>query len=176
MREDLLIRAIDEGLPIAYAQWLRDFLSNRKAKVQINRNRGRQVRQLLPPLLFLLYIDDLRWVIPKNVEVAMFADTVSLFSSHPNKEVAVAAIQEAITKVAEWSRRCKSTINASKCEVAFFINNSREARWQPLLQLEGALLNPTSLPKFLGVAIGRDLSFGPYVAAVVSKGSCCCCC
>ncbi len=26
-REDLLIRAIDKGLPIAYAQWLRDFLS-----------------------------------------------------------------------------------------------------------------------------------------------------
>ncbi len=35
-REDLLIRAIDKSLPIAYAQWLRDFLSNRKAKVQIN--------------------------------------------------------------------------------------------------------------------------------------------
>ncbi len=29
-REDLLIRAIDKGLPTAYAQWLRDFLSNRK--------------------------------------------------------------------------------------------------------------------------------------------------
>ncbi len=35
-REDLLIRAIDKGLPITYAQWLHDFLSNRKAKVQNN--------------------------------------------------------------------------------------------------------------------------------------------
>ncbi len=35
--EDLLIRAIDKGLPIAYAQGLRDFLSNRKAKLQIKR-------------------------------------------------------------------------------------------------------------------------------------------
>ncbi len=63
-REDLLIRAIDKGLPITYAQWLRDVLSNRKAKVQINGERGRQLplRQGLPqwcvlrPLLFLLYI------------------------------------------------------------------------------------------------------------------------
>ncbi len=39
-REDLLIRAIDKGLPIACAQWLRDFLSSRKAKVQINGDRG----------------------------------------------------------------------------------------------------------------------------------------
>ncbi len=138
-REALLIRAIDKGLPIAYAQWLRDFLSNRNAKVRINGDRGRQLplRQGLPqgsvlsPLPFLLYIDDLRRVIPKNVEVGLFADDVSLFSSHNNKEVAEAAIQEAITNVAEWSRCNKFTLNTSKCEVVLFTNNSKEARWQP---------------------------------------------
>ncbi len=109
--------------------------------------------------------------IPENVEVAMFADDVSLFNSHPNKEVAEAAIQEAITNVAEWSRRRKLTITASKCEVAYFINSSKEARWQPSLQLDETLLNITYLPKFLGVTIDRALSFGPHVTAVVSKAS-----
>ncbi len=61
----------------------------------------------------------------------MFADVVSLFSSHPSKEVTEAAIQEAITSVADWIRRRKLTLNASKCEVAFFTKNSKEARWQP---------------------------------------------
>ncbi len=83
----------------------------------------------------------------------MFADDVSLFSSYPNKEVA--AIQEAITNVAEWSRCRKLTLNASKCEVASFTNNSKETRWQSTLQLDGTTLNTTSLPKFLGVAIDR---------------------
>ncbi len=101
----------------------------------------------------------------------MFADDVSLFSSHPNKEVAEAAIQEAIANVAEWSRCRKLTLNTSKCKVAFFTNNSKEVRWQPSLQLDGATLNTTSLPKFLGVTIDRALSFGPHVAAVVSKAS-----
>ncbi len=96
------------------------------------------------------------------------ADDVSLFSRHPNKEVAEAAIQEAITNEAEWSRRCKLTLNPSTCEVAFFTNNSKEARWQPSVQLDGALLTTTSLPKFLGVTIDRALSFGPHVAAIVS--------
>ncbi len=32
-------------------------------------------------------------------------------------------------------------------------------------------LNTTSLPKFLEVTIDRALSFGPHVAAVVSKAS-----
>ncbi len=65
---------------------------------------------------------------PKNVEVAMFTDDVSLFSSHPNKEVAEAAILKAIIKVAEWNRRRTFALNASKCEVAFFTNNSKESR------------------------------------------------
>ncbi len=81
-KDDLIIRAIDKGLPISYAQWLRDFLSNKKAKVQINGDRGRQLplRQGLPqgsvlsPLLFLLYIDDHRRAITQKVEVAMFAE------------------------------------------------------------------------------------------------------
>ncbi len=51
----------------------------------------------LSPLLFLLYIDDFRRVVPENVVVAMLADDVSLFSSDPNKEVTEAARQEAIT-------------------------------------------------------------------------------
>ncbi len=59
----------------------------------------------------------------------MFADDASLFSSHINKEIGEAAIQEAITNVAEWSRCHKLTLNASKCEVAFFFtNNSKDAR------------------------------------------------
>ncbi len=90
-------------------------------------DRGRQLplRQglsqgsVLSPLLFLLYIlpVDLRRVELKNVKVAMFADDISLLSSHPNKEVAEAAIQEAITNVAERSRCHKLTVNASKCGV-----------------------------------------------------------
>ncbi len=56
----------------------------------------------------------------------MVADDVSLFSSHPNKRVAEAAIQEAISNVAEWNRRRKLTLSASKCEVAFFTNISKE--------------------------------------------------
>ncbi len=95
--------------------------------MQINGDRGRQLtlRQgfpqvsVLSPLLFLLRMDDLRRVKPENVEVAMFDDDFSLFSSHPNKEVAEAAIGEAITNVAEWSRHRKLTLNASQCGVAF---------------------------------------------------------
>ncbi len=70
--------------------------------------------------------------------------------------------------MAEWSWRRKLILNANKREIAFFTNNSKEARWQPTQQLDGTLLNTTSLPKFLEVTIDRALSFGPHVGAVVT--------
>ncbi len=75
---------------------MRDFLSYRTARVQINGERGDSapLRQGLPqgavlsPLLFLLYIDDLRSAVPETVKVALLADDVSLISSHHNKLIA----------------------------------------------------------------------------------------
>ncbi len=45
--------------------------------------------------------------------------------------------------LAEWSRCRKLTLNTSKCEVAFFTNNSKEARWQSSVQLDGTQCLPS---------------------------------
>ncbi len=108
-REELLLAASSKGLPTSFAHWLRDFLSNRTARVQINGERGDSapLRQGLPqgavlsPLLFLLYIEDLRSVVPETLMVALFADDFSLIGSHHNKLVAEKELQRAVTAVAE---------------------------------------------------------------------------
>ncbi len=85
-REELLLAASSKGLPIPFARWLRGVLSNRIARAQINGERGGSapLRQGLPQgtvlflLLFLLYIDDLRSVVPETVKVTLFADDVGV--------------------------------------------------------------------------------------------------
>ncbi len=127
---------MDKDPPPTFAKWLRDFLLSRQARVKINEEHGRPVplRQGLPqgsvlsPLLFLLYINYLKTVLPKGVEVAIFADDVSLFCSHSCKLTAQTAMQEAVIRVAEWSRHHKMTLNTEKCEVTFFTSNLHEAR------------------------------------------------
>ncbi len=72
---------MDKGLLLSFAKWLRDFLSNRQARIERNREYGRPVPlRRRPPLFFLLYIDNLKTVVPNDVEVAMSADDVSLLS------------------------------------------------------------------------------------------------
>ncbi len=155
-REELLLAASPKVLPIPFALWLRDFLSNRTARVQINVERGDSapLRQGLPqgavlsPLLFLLYIDDLRSVVPEMVKVA-------LISSHHNKLVAEKELQRAVTAVAEWSASKKMVLNADNCEVTFFSTNSHEANWQPTIIANSTRLHHIPLPKFLGVTLDR---------------------
>ncbi len=144
---------MDKGLPLTFAKWLRDFLSTRQARVQINGEHGRPVPlgqglpqgSVLLPLLFLLYSNDLKTVAPNGVEAAMSAVSVTLFC-HPCKLPAQAVIQEAVTRTAEWSRHHNMTLNAEKFEVAFFTSNLhiykapylrvlmyRAPAWQPWL-------------------------------------------
>ncbi len=82
----------------------------------------------MSPLLFLLYIDDLRSVVRETVKVALFADDVSLISIHHNKLVAEKELECGVTAVAEWSTSKKMVLNADKCEVTFFFTNSHECR------------------------------------------------
>ncbi len=51
---------------------------------------------VLSPLLFLLYINDLRSVVPETVKVALFAVDVFLTSSHHNKLVAEKELQPVV--------------------------------------------------------------------------------
>ncbi len=82
--------------------------------------QGRPHGAVLSPVLFLLYIDDLRSVVFETVEVALFADDVFFISSHHNKLVTEKELQRAVTAVTKCSLSKKMVLNADEYEVAFF--------------------------------------------------------
>ncbi len=171
-REELLFAASSKGLPISVARWLRDFLSNRTARVQINGQMGYAAPPkqgfpqgaVLSPLPFLLYIAPIqRSVVLETVKVALFADDVSLISSHHNQLVAEKELQHAVIAVSEWSTSKKMVLNADKCEVTFFSPNSFLVNWQPTIIANNTRSHHNPQPKFLRVTLDRLLTFGPHI-------------
>jgi hypothetical protein len=175
----LLKRLLDKNVPTRMIVWLRGFLRNRRAKVKWNGECGdfRQLKQGLPqgsvlaPLLFLFFIDPVTTALPQNVHVSLYADDVAIWARHREKEVAASRIETAVQAVAEWSRSVKLQLNQGKCEVAFFSKDSHEARYQPVVSMDGRQLTVTAEPVFLGITLDRTLSFRRQVAKVCGKVS-----
>jgi hypothetical protein len=176
-REELLLGMINKGVPAGMVRWLVAFLRNRQAKVRMDgktehswrMKQGLPQGSVLSPLLFLFYIDTVREVIPKGVNVSMYADDLALYALHHQKEVAQAAIQAAVDAVEQWSKNKKLKLNAAKCEVAFFSKDPGEAGWKPQIVLNGTTLTFNGQPTFLGVVFDRTLSFGPQVEVIRKK-------
>lgn len=109
------VEGLQSWLPLAYTQWCCGFLPSNPAKVQLNDNlliiiavTGVPSPRVCPLLvLFLLYMDRVWPVLPKNVE--------------------------ATTQVVEWCSRPVMTTN--KCMVAFFTNDKEDVRCHLTLRL-----------------------------------------
>jgi hypothetical protein len=68
----------------------------------------------------------------------------------------------------------KLTLNLKKCEVSFFSADPHEAKWQPVVEVEGTKLRFNTTPLFLGVELGKTLSGKKQAdrkAASLTKGS-----
>jgi hypothetical protein len=165
-RADLLATILRKGVPVRYVQWIQGFLSNRQPRVCLNRaysrnwvmRKGVPQRSVLAPLLFLFVIDDLQDCLPQGVHSSLFSDDSALWVHTPRKEDAVPVLQEGVREVYRWARAKKLTLNLKKCEVSFFSADLHEAKWQPVVEVEGTRLRFNPAPLFLGLELGRTLS------------------
>jgi hypothetical protein len=165
-RAYLLAMMLRKGVPFRYVQWIQGFLSNRQARVCLNRAYSRSwvmrvgmpQGSVLAPVLFLFVIDDLQNCLPEGLHSSLFADDSALWVYSPRKEDAVSVLQEGVRKVYRWAWAKKLILNLKKWEVSFFSANSHEAKWRPVVEVEGTRLAFNPNPLFLGVELGRTLS------------------
>jgi hypothetical protein len=92
------------------------------------------------------------------VHSSLFADDSALWVHSPKKEDAVPVLQEGMREVYRWAQAKKLTLNLKKYEVSFFSPDPHEAKWKPVVVVEGTQLSFNPKPKFLGVELGRMLS------------------
>jgi hypothetical protein len=111
---------------------------------------------VLDPVLFLFVIDNLQDCLPEGMHSSLFADDSALWVYSPKKEDAVPVLQEGMREVYQWAWNL--TLNHKKCEVSFFSADHHEAKWQPVVEIEGTQLGFNPTPLFLGVELGRTLS------------------
>lgn len=162
------------GLPFWVIQWLKSYLSSRKAFVKVHDARsnvfdipsGVPQGSHLGPLIFILYINDLCETL--NSSKLLYADDLKLFRVIKSL-LDCCALQADIRTVSRWCEVNGMQMNVSKCKVITF------TRRQSIISFDYSLDN-TSLEKVrtikdLGVTLDSKLRFNEHISVTTAKAN-----
>ena len=155
--------------------WFKSYLSRRLQYVTYNGSQSSQQMikcgvpqgSILGPLLFLIYINDLR-IVCKSTEPVLFADDTNLFSSGSNAISLQDGVNNDLAIIAEWLKVNKLSLNIKKTHFMCF---SARNKYRPgiSLQIDGEVIAEVNKSKFLGVVIDNKLSWKDHISFVCRK-------
>jgi hypothetical protein len=173
--EFLLTKLLALGIRNDSNQWFRSYLSNRFQFVFCNsvfselllNSKGVPQGSILGPLLFLLFIDDLKELILKG-NLQLFADDIAIVYSEKNWADVEQAMNQDLEEIRNWMSRNKLAVNIRKSNFIIFGNTET-----PDLNIHfgDESLNLVFKVKYLGVWIDSRLNFVDHIDFLRKKCS-----
>ena len=164
-RISIIAQCMKIGLKGNILQYIVHFLRDRTIKTKINETlstegttlNGIPQGSVISPTLFNIVLQDLVNVIPTNVSVAIFADDITIWSTHKEPEIATNRVQESLDKIYQWSEKWGLVISTAKTEVCFFSRRYTHKHYKPLLKLNKTALPYNANPILLGIKLDPKL-------------------
>ena len=116
---------------------------------------------ILVPLLFLLYVNDLKNA-SSVIDPIMFADDTNLFYTHSDKQKLFSTMNEELASIDQWFTSNKLSLNANKTKYSFFHKPSKKDDIPlrlPKLTVSNHVIERQEFIKFLGVLLDEKLNF-----------------
>ncbi|CAH2218019.1 jg27644 [Pararge aegeria aegeria] len=146
------------------------YLRDRVQMVDVNGKRsngsfakiGVPQGSILGPFLFLIYINDLLYLVKDNHGIVLFADDTSLMFKIKRRELALDDVNNYLAKVVQWFEANNLVLNENKTKcIKFTLPNVKHVKTTILLNNEE--LNPVDTTVFLGITLDAKLQWGPHV-------------
>ena len=138
--------------------WIKSYLSNR-------------LQYILGPLLFLLYVNDL-----KNASSVlypfMFADDNNLFYTHSNIQKLFSMMDEKLASINQWFTSNKLSLNARKTKYSFFHKPSKKYDIHlmlPKLTISNHVIERQEFITFLEVILDENRNWKEHIKHTKNK-------
>ena len=168
------------GIQGTTLRWFESYLSNRMIRVKCRTiSNGLETRSddyvvhygtCLGPLIFLIFVNDLRLHL-QDSECVQFADDTTLVFVHRNLKYLQFCIQQELLLVQDWFNANRLTLNIDKSSYLLYHHP-----WQKTadfkMELNGIQIPRVKCAKFLGTWIDDQLSWETHVVKLLSKLKC----
>ena len=162
-------------------KWFNSYLTNRFQYVNIGDKSsslklvkcGVPQGSILGPLLFLIYINDMKNSAPL-LDIIMFADDTNLFSTGKDLKTLFKTMNEQLTEITNWFSANKLSLNIKKTKYILFCSSNDEDNLPlklPVLKIGNKNIERTRFTKFLGVLLDENLNWKCQIQAVETKVS-----
>jgi hypothetical protein len=163
------------NLPTYLIKITESFLSNRtfKSRVDDLLSTPRSIRAGVPqgsclsPTLYLIFTNDVPLL--RQVKISLFADDTMFHTSNKNKKMAIHRLQNQLSLAADWFTKWRLKINATKT-IAVLFSKALTSESNKLI-INNTPINWSSSVKYLGVTIGRQLTFNYHITNMVTRAT-----
>ena len=156
--------------------WFRSYLNEHSQHVSIDGfdspalsiSCGVPQGSILGPLLFLIYINDLNKCI-LNSKVHHFADDTNILYSNKSVKKISLAINSDLTRLSNWLRANKLSLNVKKTEIVIFRSINKEINHKYKFKIDGKKLDFSTSVKYLGLQIDEYLNWKEHISKLRIK-------
>ena len=177
VNHEILLHKLDHyGIRSNAKLWFESFLTGRSQKVKINNefsniahvNCGVPQGSILGPILFLIYINDLKEA-TKYSTVHHFADDTNLLFTQKSLKKLNRQVNHEMNLVCEWLRSNKISLNPSKTDILLFKSNKKKITRQMKFKVDGHKIDISKTTKYLGVIIDENLNWKEHINQLTIK-------
>ena len=123
----------------------------------------------LGPLLFLVFINDIVYVI-RHCQIRLFADDTCLYISVDNRDDAAEKLNSDLANVQSWANQWLINFSPSKTKT-LLISNKTTPNAHPDLSLQGHIISSVPQHKHLGIVLSHNLRWNAHINDVVTRCS-----
>ena len=155
-------------------KWFESYLYDRTQKTRFDNfdseslanTLGVPQGSVLGPILFIIYINDMKRVL-RFSEINLFADDTVLFIAGKNLYEVAALLNQDLHYLANWLKFKQLKLNISKTK--YLLISSAHSRYDVNIEIDGETIERVNELKYLGVIIDDKLTFKSHIDNVIKK-------
>ena len=171
------------GIRGSCLDWVRDYLTNRKIRVKINSNGnvctskeefiniGTRQGSNLGPLLFSIIVNEI-YLTLDHCTCILYADDTTIYYASADVNEIKRSLQSDLTKLIEWFKANKLSINLGKTKYVIFnprMINAIDTEKTEKIKIGNITIDRVDEFKFLGIIFDSELSWKAHASALESK-------